>query len=247
LPFMLELVFFDTVAVAVLCAVLAGLAHWRGLLTPAGSAGAFAMGLSIGILGGLEWVLVLLIFLISSFAATRYRFEAKRAIGLQEGQRGERGLSNVVANGLVACAAAASHPWLGDGAAILFLAAVAAAASDTLASELGVLYPNAYLITNGRRVAPGTNGAVSFGGTVWALVAAAYTALVGCAVFAWTGALELSMFAVGVPVLAGFVGCQIDSVFGATLETKGFLTKLTNNLASITLATALAAAVIFLV
>jgi len=244
---MLELVMLDTAFVLAICAVLAGLAYWRGLLTPSGSVGAFVMGLVIGIMGGLEWVLVLLIFLLSSFAATRYRFEAKRAMGQQEGSRGERGFSNVVANGLVACVAAALHPWLGDKAAILFLAAVAAAASDTLASELGVLHPNAYIITSGRRVAPGTNGAVSLGGTVWAFVAAAYTALVGCAVFAWTGALELTLVALSVPMLAGFLGCQIDSVFGATLEARGVLSKLTNNLASITLATALAAAVMFLV
>ena len=230
-----------------MCSILAALAYWRNLLTAEGSAGAFAMGLVIGILGGLEWVIVLLIFMLSSFAATRYRFEAKRAMGQQEGNRGERGLSNVVANGLVACIAAASHPWLGDKAAILFLAAVAAAASDTLASELGVLYPKAYLITNGKRVAPGTNGGVSLGGSVWALVAAAYTALVGCLVFSWTGELEMTLLAVAIPTLAGFAGCQIDSVFGATLETRGFLSKLTNNLASIALATALAAAVVLLV
>ncbi|MFH0815411.1 MAG: DUF92 domain-containing protein [Methanobacteriota archaeon] len=243
---MLEIALYDLLATAAICAALAGLAYWRDLLTLAGSAGAFAMGLVIGVFGGVEWVLVLLVFLVSSFAATRYGFEAKRAMGQQEGRRGERGLVNVAANGFVACLAAAAYPWVGEPAAVLFLVAVASAASDTLASELGVLSPNAYLITNGRRVAPGTNGGVSLGGTAWALVAAAYVSLVGAAFLGWAGAMAWTPLNVALPVLAGFLGCNVDSVLGATLETRGYLTKLTNNLASIALATALAAVVMFL-
>jgi uncharacterized protein (TIGR00297 family) len=243
----LGITLLDVLATIILCSALGGLAYWRNLLTAAGSASAFAMGLAIGILGGVEWVLVLLVFLISSFAATRFRFEAKRAMGQQEGVRGERGLSNVAANGLVACAAAALHPWLGEASAVLFLVAVAAAASDTLASELGVLYPNAYLITTGKRVAPGTNGGVSAGGTFWALVAPLYVALIGGAFFAYSGDMGATPFNLLLPMLAGFLGCMVDSVLGATLEARGVLTKLTNNLASISVATMFAAAVIWLV
>jgi len=243
----LDITLLDVLETIILCAALGGIAYWRGLLTASGSAGAFAMGLAIGIFGGVEWVLVLLVFLVSSFAATHYRFEAKRAMGQQEGARGERGLSNVAANGIVACLAAAAYPWLGEKAAVLFLVAVAAAASDTLASELGVLYPDAYLITSGRKVAPGTNGGVSAGGTLWALAAAAYVSVVGALVLGWSGAISVTPLNVALPVLAGFLGCHLDSVLGATLETKGFLTKLTNNLASISIATMIAAAVIWLV
>jgi len=145
---------------------------------------------------------------------------------------------------MVACAAAILHPWLGDMAAVLFLTAVAAAASDTLASELGVLSPKAYLITTFRRVQPGTNGGVSAAGTWWAFFAAFYSSVVGGLVFWYTGSLAPTTVTLVVPMVFGLVGCQIDSVLGATLETKGYLTKLTNNLTSIALATILAAVVL---
>jgi uncharacterized protein (TIGR00297 family) len=243
---MLELALPDVAAVAAACSILAGVTYWRGLLTAQGSVGAFAMGMLIGVLGGPEWVLILLIFLASSFAATRYRFEAKRAMGQQEGKRGERGFANVAANGLVACVAAAAYPWLGETAALLFIVAVAAAASDTIASELGVLYPKAYLVTTGERVAPGTDGGVSAGGTLWALGAAAYVSAVGASVMHIAGTMSLTVLNVALPVAAGFLGCNVDSLLGATLERRGHLTKLTNNLASISIATMFAAAVIWI-
>ncbi|MBI5000057.1 MAG: DUF92 domain-containing protein [Euryarchaeota archaeon] len=238
------------IAAIALCAVMAGLAYWRGLLSGAGSAAALAVGILIAVFGGLGWVLILLIFLLSSFAATRYRFEAKKAMGLEEGARGERGPANVLANGAVACAAAVAYFFfrqldatLGNMAVVLFLVAVATAASDTLASELGVLSPKAYLITNGKRVPPGTNGGVSGMGTVWALVAAAYVSAVGNIVLLLTGAIQPTAMSVFLPILFGFVGCQVDSVFGALLENRGLISKQTNNLYSIALATLMAAVV----
>ena len=41
-------------------------------------------------------------------------------------------------------------------------------------------------------------------------------------------------------LVIGFVGCQIDSVFGATLETRGWLTKKTNNLLTVSVGAVLA-------
>jgi uncharacterized membrane protein len=42
-----------------------------------------------------------------------------------------------------------------------------------------------------------------------------------------------------VPVLAGFVGCQVDSLVGATLELRGFVNKEEVNLLGITAGAAL--------
>ncbi|MEW5937696.1 MAG: DUF92 domain-containing protein [Candidatus Thermoplasmatota archaeon] len=234
----------EQVLVVLLCALMGALAYWRGLLTPMGSLAAMAIGMVIGIFGGLVWVLILLVFFLSSFAATRYRFEAKKALGLQEGRRGERGATNVIANGAVACAAAIAHPFMGSAAAILFLVAVGAAASDTIASELGILSPRAYLITTFRRVAPGTNGGISLAGTLWALFAAVYVALVGNMAFFLAGIFHPDSLSITLPVICGFMGCQIDSLLGATLEARGLLTKQTNNLYSVALVTLMAAVVL---
>ncbi|MEK6851316.1 MAG: DUF92 domain-containing protein [Candidatus Thermoplasmatota archaeon] len=81
-----------------LCLVLSGLAYYRKVLTLDGTMAAFGVGILIGVFGDVTWLLLLLFFLVSSFAATRYRFALKEAMGVQEGARGERRAANVLAN-----------------------------------------------------------------------------------------------------------------------------------------------------
>lgn len=49
----------------------------------------------------------------------------------------------------------------------------------------------------------------------------------------------------GVVAVAGFLGCQIDSVLGETLENRGFLTKHSTNFLGMLSAVALAAAMLW--
>ncbi len=231
---------------AALCGVLCYLAYREDVLTLDGTIAAFFVGLVIGILGDVTWLLLLLFFLLSSFIATRYKFALKEAMGVQEGRKGERRASNVLANGVAPMAAAvlsfAGSTWFPGAfpraaAGIVFLAALAVAGSDTLASEIGVLSPRPVLITTFERVTPGTDGGISVLGEACALLAAVYTALFGwlvLGVVARTYALDPTMpmdstFLV-VPAVIGFVGCQLDSVIGATLERRGIVNKKTTNL-----------------
>jgi uncharacterized protein (TIGR00297 family) len=170
-------------------------------------------------------------------------------MGVQEGVRGERRASNVLANGAApATAAILGFQGFGTGAmpkevsGLLFISALAVAAADTLASEIGVLSPKVRLISTWRSVKPGTDGGVSALGQGAALAASLYTGLFGYLVLS-VGSVWLGMPAsfpanpnfLGIPALVGFLGCQIDSVFGATLERRGWLDKKTNNLASTSL------------
>ncbi len=225
-----------------LCGVLCFLAYYKDVLTLDGTFAAFGVGMVIGILGNVTWLLLLLFFLLSSFLATRYKFALKEAMGVQEGIRGERRASNVLANGIAPMAAAilsfAGPPWFPkEISGIVFLSGLAVAGSDTLASEIGVLSQKAYLITTFERVPPGTDGGISLLGQGCALGAALYTGVVGWFVLgdlARNYGLNPTMPAVAgfilVPVVIGFVGCQIDSVIGATLERKGLVNKKTTNL-----------------
>src|SRR5438034_9160907 len=76
------------------------LAYRRNVLTWDGSLAAFVVGMVIGIFGDVTWLFLLLFFLLSSFLATRYRFALKAAMAVQEGIRGERRSTNVLANGV---------------------------------------------------------------------------------------------------------------------------------------------------
>lgn len=226
----------------VLCGTLSSLAYRKEVLSLDGTVAAFAVGMVIGVMGDVTWLLLLLFFLLSSFLATRYRFALKEAMGVQEGARGERGASNVLANGIapmvVAVVSSFGLPYFPkDVMGILFLSALAVAGADTLASEIGVLSQRAVLITNLRRVPPGTDGGISLLGQLCALGAALYTAVVGWVVLGIlprTYDLAVTIPDRGalifVPIVLGFLGCQIDSVIGATLERRGLVNKKTTNL-----------------
>lgn len=245
----------EVALVFVLCFLLGALARLRNVLTMDGSVLAVIIGLVIGLAGGLSWVLLLFIFLVTSFAATRYKFAFKRKRGLQEGRRGERNWENVLASGFVPFVIAIlvfeneHYPTLDRyTASILFLCSVAIAAADTVASELGMLSKKTWLITTGKRVRAGTDGGISVRGQTWAFVAGLYTGAGGYVVL---GYFETSLaFEWWMPffvAIIGFLGCQFDSLIGATIERRGYVSKLTNNLISIYLGTTLAWVILWLI
>lgn len=241
----------DIVVTLVISLGLAGAAYVRGVLDTKGTLVASAMGVVIGLSAGWENVLLLLLYLVSSFAVTLYGYQAKKAAGVAEGKRGERGWMSVLANGIIPTILALLHLVDLPGVerwqlSMLFVTAIAAAAADTAASELGVLTRDPVLITHpSRRVRPGTNGGVSVRGQGFALAASAYTVFIGTAVFILSAAIEgvadtatTNGYVTMIPIAVGmgFISCQIDSVLGATLENSGRLDKNSVNMVSIGIA-----------
>jgi len=230
-----------------ICLALSSLAYYKKVLTIGGSVAAFIIGLIIGIAGDVTWLLLLLFFLVSSFIATRYKFALKEAMGVQEGKRGERGASNVLANGLVPTSVAVlsifnSQMLPVTWAGLIFLSALAVAGADTLASEIGVLSDKVFLITNFKRVKPGTNGGISFLGQICALAASLFTALLGWLILFYTpeaahltATLPMESWLLFIPIIIGFLGCQIDSLLGATVEKRGWIHKKGVNLVATSL------------
>ncbi|MBN1677672.1 MAG: DUF92 domain-containing protein [Candidatus Thermoplasmatota archaeon] len=226
--------------------------YFKRIFDLSGSISSFVVGMVIGLCGNVLWLLLLLVFLITSFGATKYRFEWKRAEGFQEGMKGERSWKNVFANGAIPAGIAflsflaeALEPGGGifpkDIASYLFVSAIAVAASDTAASEIGIVDPRVYLITTFERTKRGVDGGVSMTGQLAAFVAAALVSAVAYVVFAFLNdSLLAGPATLFVPMLCGFLGCQIDSVIGATWETRGRVGKLGNNFLSILAGTAIA-------
>jgi uncharacterized protein (TIGR00297 family) len=179
---------------------------------------------------------------VLAFAATRFRRAQKEQVGLAESRRG-RGASQVAANMGVAALAALALPKsalpLVDGYLVrtpfLFIplvAALAEAAADTVSSEIGqAIGGQPVLISNFRRVAPGTDGAISLAGTLAGAVAAAIVVL------AAMPTLRLDPKQAAVAWFAAMAGLFGDSFIGATLERRGWL----NNDAVNFLSTAIAA------
>jgi uncharacterized protein (TIGR00297 family) len=162
----------------------------------------------------------LLALFLLTFSATRFGRGKKQRLGVAEDRYG-RNAAQVAANLGVAglgAAVALSHPSSGTWCAVIVVAALAEATADTLASELGeVLGGQPLLVTTLRRVAPGTNGAISLAGTVAGTGGAVLVVLV--AIFT----LGLGLGNAVCAGLGAIGGLFVDSLLGATAERRGWL------------------------
>ncbi len=160
--------------------------------------------------------------LVSVFAltwmATRFGYSRKQKLGTAEKGDGRRA-SQVLANLGVATVAAVLYAVLGKvGFLLAMAAALAEAAADTVSSEIGqAMGANPRLITTWNVVPAGTDGGVSFAGTLAGVIAAVLVS----AVCGFTGLLAWKWF--GIAVGAATVGMMADSFLGAWLERRGIL------------------------
>jgi len=199
---------------AALGPLVAGLVWRGGMLTTGGALVAAALG-SAAALAGLDWMLLLLGFFLTSVLLGRFgRDEKQRRSASVIEKQGPRDAAQVLANGgifgLGAVAAAGGNT--GDTVAAVALGGLAAAMADTWGTEIGMLSrrPPRSVLTWGP-LQPGMSGGVS-------LLGLAATA--GGAVLFGTAALLLRWHpAVAVAaILGGITGAMADSVLGATLQ-----------------------------
>lgn len=227
----------------VLAVALIGVYTYRkDMLNAAGAFTAFVMGALIVLFTNIFWLFLLFALLGLGSAATRFRFKEKQAAKVSERSGGRRSTRNVIANGLPAAVLAVFAPlisatWGLDVAIVAYVSAIAVAAADTFASEFGSLAKDVYLITTFRKVPAGVDGGVSLPGTIAALAGGVVLALLGAILLGWNPLLperlDVTWLALVIPAGVGFLGCQVDSVLGATLEGGGLFTKEETNLASI--------------
>lgn len=161
--------------------------------------------------------------LVSVFAltwiSTRLGYPRKRRLGTAEKLDG-RTAWQVFANLAVAASCAGLYA-INAGNAVLLLAASAAlseAAADTVSSELGqARSEKARLITTWEEVPAGTDGAVSWAGTMAGIAAATLVSLVCVA----TRLVPLKWL--GISITAAVAGMIADSFLGALLERRQLL------------------------
>ena len=169
-------------------------------LTPGGLVAACAVGAGVTWRLGWPGLALLAAFFLTGSILTQ----------LAERRGPCRTARQVLANGGVALLAALLGSWAGA------VGAIAAAAADTWATEIGVYSPfPPRLITSGRRVTRGTSGGITALGTLGGVAGAALIA-------GLTAALAPRGMAPGFVILAaaGVAGMLADSVLGATLQGK---------------------------
>jgi uncharacterized protein (TIGR00297 family) len=206
-----------TLAFAVLARVLRGVNR----------SGALAGGVSCFLLfagAGPAAFATLAALFVMTWISTRLGYRRKLALGLAERREGRNAwqvLANlaVAALGSVAFAATGNRAWL-----VAAVAAMAEAATDTVASEIGQYSrANARMITTWERVPAGMDGGITLPGSMAGLAAG----LVIAAVATLGGILPPAQF--WIPVVAGFAGMLIDSLLGATIQRRGWVSNQTVN------------------
>lgn len=206
---------------------LLGTASVTGMLT------GVLMGLITIVLGGFGWFVALIAFFGIGGLASKYRYEEKRELGVAESNEGARGTRNVLANAAVAVLAVvgfAASPQLPADAAVFvlgFAGSLATAMSDTLSSELGVLYGEPRLVTTLEEVDPGTDGGVTVEGTAAGVLGALIVAAIAVAL------LGVSPVGAALVAVGGVAGMLVDSLLGATIEGRGIGNQSVNFLATL--------------
>jgi uncharacterized protein (TIGR00297 family) len=185
---------------------VAALAYWRRALTADGAAAAAVVGCITFARGGRSGAGGLLVFFGSSTLLSRLGERRKQALPLAQAKGARRDAWQVLANGGVATVA------IGLGQPYAATGALAAAAADTWATELGLLARRPpRLLTTLRSVAPGTSGGITPEGL---LASVGGAVVVGASVAALGGDWRIVRSA----AFSGMAGALVDSLLGATLQ-----------------------------
>ena len=198
-------------------------------LTPEGFFHAMALGTMLWTtLGWRGWSYCVL-YLILGQVVTKVGFADKEKRGIAEARGGRRGPENIwgsAATSLIcAICSVQGDSFLGLSPKLYtlgFVAALATKLADTFASEIGKAYgKTTFLITNLKRVEPGTEGAISAEGTAAAALGGFLLSSFGYSL----GLIDLP--SVAVATVAAFLATNVESLIGATLQGKegfGFMT-----------------------
>src|SRR5271156_3399504 len=202
-------------------AVTLGFAALARILRGVNRSGALGGGIACFLLlagaGPVAFVALAALFSMT-WVATRLGYRRKLALGLAERREG-RNAGQVLANLAVPALASVVFSATGNRAwLVVTVAALAEAATDTVASEIGQYRgPGARLITTWERVPSGTDGGITMCGSAAGMAGG----LVIAAVATLGGVIAPSQL--WIPVAAGFTGMIIDSLVGATLQRGGWV------------------------
>lgn len=203
------------------CLVFGGISFKFKAVDLSGFIAGIFVGLPIIIFGGFEFFFILAFFFVTASIATKFKYAEKIRKGVAEKNKGARSYLNVLGNGIVSAIFAVlyyvgpTYFNLNSEIFILgFLGSIATAAADTAGGELGRLSKyKPRLITNLKVVETGSDGGVTILGEIAELFIAFLIGL--AAYFAGLGDIDM----ITITTLAGFIGSNIDSFVGATLET----------------------------
>lgn len=206
----------DALAPGFALAAVIAIAAWRlRALTASGAVAAVVVG-TLAVAAGWEWAALLVAYFVASSLLSRAGSARKHARTRDVVEKGgTRDAVQVLANGgpfALAALLSATTGW--SGWAVVGAGALAAAAADTWATEIGTLFGGTpRSIVTWRPVPAGTSGGVTLLGTLGGAGGAAFVAaLVWLA--GWPASARTAAIA------GGMAGLVADSLAGATLQAR---------------------------
>lgn len=189
----------------------------RKYLTLHGSIAGVVIGVAILAIGGIRWLIPLIVFMLLGSLSTRAGRKMKNAVRARD--EADRGLKNVMANGIpplvfaVLLMISSRNLW-----SLAYTASIASATSDTFSTELGLLsgaLPRR-ISRPGELVKRGFSGGITPLGLISGVIAAATIGLLAAGV----DVIRSDPRLVSVAVVSGFAGDCIDSLMGDVLQAK---------------------------
>jgi uncharacterized protein (TIGR00297 family) len=185
--------------------------HFK-ILTRRGSFVAFLLGFYFAGITGCMWLISVLLFFLSSVAFTKLQ----HAINGIKNNTEARNAWQVIANIIWAVISSALFLLTQNEIFILFfIAFVATVTADTWASEIGpLLNKKCFSLSEMRLVAAGTNGGISFFGSLVALIGASVIASISYYLFfdSW------NWHTITILSISAFIACFADSLLGTFVE-----------------------------
>ncbi|MCD7033108.1 DUF92 domain-containing protein [Metabacillus sp. GX 13764] len=182
-------------------------------LTAGGALAAFAVGACIFAGLGFSGLMLLGIFFGTSSLLSKFKAANKKEAEklLEKGDR--RDSIQVMANGGVPAVLAVFYLFLQEPFLLMaFFVSIAAANSDTWASEIGTLSKGSpRMLLSLKKVPKGTSGAVSLQGTFAAIAGAALIAAAACMIYGNGRAFFFVLF-------FGFLGNLADTFLGGSIQ-----------------------------
>ncbi|HEY5556843.1 DUF92 domain-containing protein [Acetobacterium sp.] len=204
--------------------LFAGVALKRQSLSPTAAVGAFFLAVALYYTGGPLFLLLLMVFFVSSTLLSHFKASIKDPIEAElHAKAGPRDIFQVAANGGAALIMGILFVLFQNEAYVVAVAtAFAACNADTWASEIGILSKRSPVsLLSFRPVKRGISGGVSplglvasFGGAVVIALTFGFYELVS------GNANEFLLFQIGLITFGGFMGSILDSLLGGTIQAK---------------------------
>jgi uncharacterized protein (TIGR00297 family) len=183
-------------------------------LSISGAIATFFVGCCTSI--GFQWkgLLLLGFFFGTSSLWSKFKHQQKKHVENKLEKSDRRDHIQVIANGGLAAISGLIYYLTSDNIWLFsFLISIAAANSDTWASEVGVLSKRTPIhVLTWKKVDKGTSGAISTLGTSFSFLGAASIGVV--AFYLW----DLPAGQVCLIILFGFLGSVVDTILGATVQ-----------------------------